>query len=184
MSYSIYLGCIAPLRYPDVEASVRRTFEALEIPIEDMEGANCCPAPATFRMYDDITSLSISARNLDIAEDMGNDVMVICNGCYGGLQPAAHRLNSDSKLLAQVNESLAEAGRKYEGKTNVIHMIEVLYDKFGPEGIKEKTDEALDRGREYLDEKKKALNEAIEAGKVAMAREKEDLTTTPDEDKA
>jgi gas vesicle protein len=52
-----------------------------------------------------------------------------------------------------------------------------------PEGLKERTDEALDRGREYLDEKKRALNEAIEAGKVAMAKEKQDLADPLDEDR-
>ena len=75
-----------------------------------------------------------------------------------------------TKTGEETRETLAEYGASF--KENL------------PEGIKEKTDEALDRGREYLDEKKKALNEAIEAGKVAMAKEKEDLSTTLDEDNA
>ena len=78
---------------------------------------------------------------------------------------AATALLLTTKTGKEAREILAECGADF--KENL------------PEGLKEKTDEALDRGREYLDEKKKALNEAIEAGKVAMAKEKGDLTTTP-----
>jgi gas vesicle protein len=88
----------------------------------------------------------------------------------GALLGAVAALLLTTKTGEETRETLAEYGASF--KENL------------PEGIKEKTDEALDRGREYLDEKKKALNEAIEAGKGAMAKEKEDLTTTPDEDTA
>jgi len=143
MTYALYLGCIAPLRYPEIEASVRRTFDALGIPLVDMPGANCCPAGATFRMFDDLTALALSARNLDLAEDLNADLMVVCNGCYGSLHPAAQRLNSNDELREKVNEILAEAGRRYEGKTSVVHMVEVLYDRFGPDGIRQRVKKSL-----------------------------------------
>ena len=51
-----------------------------------------------------------------------------------------------------------------------------------PDDLREKTEETIDRGRVYLDEKKKALNDAIEAGKVAMEKEKETLATALNEE--
>ena len=68
----------------------------------------------------------------------------------GALLGAAAALLLTTKTGKEAREILAEYGADF--KENL------------PEGLKEKTDEALDRGREYLDEKKKALNEAIEAG--------------------
>ena len=88
----------------------------------------------------------------------------------GALLGAATALLLTTKTGKEAREILAEYGADF--KENL------------PEGLKEKTDEALDRGRVYLDEKKKSLNEAIDAGKVAMAREREDLTIAPDEDNA
>jgi gas vesicle protein len=42
----------------------------------------------------------------------------------------------------------------------------------------------IDEGKEYFDEKKKALNEAIEAGRLAMAEEKENLASALEEENA
>ena len=88
----------------------------------------------------------------------------------GALLGAAAALLLTTKTGEETRETLAKYGADF--KDNL------------PEGLKEKTDEALDRGREYLDEKKKALNEAIDAGKISMAKEKEDLGTALDEDSA
>jgi gas vesicle protein len=88
----------------------------------------------------------------------------------GALLGVAAALLLTTKTGKENREILAEYGADF--KDNL------------PRGIREKTDEALDRGREYLDEKKMALNEAIEAGKMAMAKEKEELAATLEEDNA
>lgn len=98
-----------------------------------------------------------------------------CSGSFstfltGALLGAAAALLLTTKTGKETREILAEYGANF--KDNL------------PEELKEKTDEALDRGREYLDEKKKALNEAIDTGKVAMADEKEKLATTLNKDNA
>jgi len=51
-----------------------------------------------------------------------------------------------------------------------------------PDDLKEVTGETIEKGLEYIDEKKKALNDAIEAGRVAMEEEKEDLAAALDEE--
>jgi|GEM_PF-5476308 len=86
----------------------------------------------------------------------------------GALLGAAAALLLTDKTGKETREALAKYGADL--KENL------------PKGVREKTDEAFDRGREYLDEKKKALNEAIEAGKAAMSKEKESLATELKED--
>ena len=88
----------------------------------------------------------------------------------GAILGATAALLLTTKTGKEAREILAEYGADF--KENL------------PEELRTKTDEALDRGREYLDEKKGALNAAIEAGKMAMAEEKEDLSATLDKDNA
>lgn len=98
-----------------------------------------------------------------------------CSGSFtsfltGALLGAAAALLLTTRTGEENREALTRCGNNF--KDNL------------PEGLKEKTDEALDRGREFLDEKKRALNEAIEAGKIAMAREKEELNATRNDESA
>jgi len=129
--YAFFLGCIAPLRYPGIEKSTRVVFEALGVELVEFEDASCCPAPGVIRAFNKKTWLAAAARNLAIAEKMGLEILTICNGCYGSLYDAAHELNNDKKLLAEVNEILAEIGMEYKGTTNVKHFAEVLYKEVG-----------------------------------------------------
>ena len=48
-TYSFFLGCVMPNRFPNVEASIRHVLPKLGIELEDLEGASCCPAPGVIR---------------------------------------------------------------------------------------------------------------------------------------
>lgn len=134
MPYSLFLGCVAPNRYPGVESATRDMLEKLGVEFVDMENASCCPAPGVTRSFDQNTWLTIAARNLAIAEKQGNDIMVICNGCHGSLYEAAHMLH-DEKKRAKVNENLKEIGMEYKGTTKVRHFADILYNEVGVEKI-------------------------------------------------
>lgn len=142
--YAFFLGCIAPLRYPGIEKSTREVCKALGVELVDLTDASCCPAPGVIRSFDKKTWLAAAARNLALAEKAGLDILTICNGCYGSLYDAAHELNHDEKLLADVNVILKEIGLKYSGKTNVRHFAEVLYNDIGIEKIKSAVTKPLD----------------------------------------
>jgi heterodisulfide reductase subunit B len=136
--YAYFLGCITPNRYPGIEAATKKIFDAFGIATKEMEGASCCPAPGVFGSFDMYTWLPIAARNLAIAEEMGLEIYVTCNGCYGSLQEADHLLKEHPKLKERVNEILGKAGREYKGTTQVHHSIVVLHDVIGLDRLKEK----------------------------------------------
>ncbi len=142
--YALFLGCVAPARYPGVELATREVCKALGIELVELEGASCCPAPGVIKSFDQNTWLAVAARNLALAEKQGVDIITICNGCYGSLFDAAHILNNDPEKLAAVNKILSEVGVQYNGKTKVHHFAEVFYKDLGVDAIKAKFTNPLD----------------------------------------
>jgi heterodisulfide reductase subunit B len=137
MRYAFFLGCLVPNRYPGIEVATRETFSQLGITLEDIEGASCCPAPGVVGSFDAYTWLALGARNLALAESMGCDIITICNGCFETLFEVNKILKEDAKLRGEINDILANAGRRYDGTIAVRHLVEVLRD-FGVDRI-EKT---------------------------------------------
>ena len=135
--YSLFLGCMIPLRLPNLEASARRVLETFDIRLLEMKGASCCPDPVGIQSLDYSTWLALGARNLVIAEDMNTDIVALCNGCFETLKTVNETLKRDPKLRNHVNEILAKIGRTFKGKIEVKHLAEVLYKEIGPDRIRE-----------------------------------------------
>lgn len=134
--FALFLGCVAPYRYPGIEKATRDVFKALDVDLVELEGAGCCPAPGVIRSFDQATWLALAARNLVLAEKKGADIMTICNGCYGSLFEANHVMQHHPEKLKEANEILAKVGMKYNGTVKVRHFAEVLYKDIGIEKIK------------------------------------------------
>ncbi|MEM2899798.1 MAG: CoB--CoM heterodisulfide reductase subunit B [Thermoplasmata archaeon] len=127
MEYALFLGCIAPMRYPGIESATRLVFSRLGVSLVDLKGASCCPAPGVTRSFTQEAWLTLGARNLCLAQNLGLDILTICNGCFGSLFEISNILNHDEKKRNYVNEELYKIGMKYDGKVKVRHFAEVLY---------------------------------------------------------
>ncbi|MDG6244140.1 MAG: CoB--CoM heterodisulfide reductase subunit B [Methanolobus sp.] len=141
---SLFLGCVAPNRYPGIEAATKKTFSKLAIELDDLLGASCCPAPGVFRSFDEETWLTLASRNIALSEKLDDDVLTICNGCYSTLKEAGDTLKKDPKLKETVNRNLIEIGHEFKGNHDVRHVIEYLYQDIGIERIKEMISKPLD----------------------------------------
>lgn len=137
--YALFLGCVIPNRYPFIERATKSVFEKLNIDLVEMEGAACCPAPGVFRGFDIDTWLVVGARNITIAEDLGLDIAIMCNGCYGSLLEVNHTLKHDKEKRKKVNEHLAKIGRTYKGTSKIRHVVDILYNDIGVEKIRNRT---------------------------------------------
>jgi len=135
MKYAFFLGCLIPAREPNYEHSVRKIASELGIELVEMEGANCC-APFSIQSVDYASWLALAARNLCIAEEMGLDILTLCNDCYESLLMTNTILKEDKETRDKVNEVLADVGLEFKGKTNVKIFSDALYEDIGLEKVK------------------------------------------------
>jgi heterodisulfide reductase subunit B len=135
--FVFFPGCLIPARHPAMEFAIRHTLAGLEIELVDLPGASCCPDPIYFKSKDKLAWLSVAARNLCLAEELGLDIVTNCSGCTATLSEACHLLEGE-ELRGRVNERLARIGRAYLGTSRVRHIATLLRDVAGHEAI-EKT---------------------------------------------
>ena len=132
---ALFLGCIAPLRFPDIESATRFVFEKLDVNVQDLEGFACCATKASFDNIDEVAALAISSRNIALAEEANVDLVTICNGCFSILAEAKHELDHHPEKLAEVQEVLSKIERSYKGSSKVLHLVQYLHDTVGTSKI-------------------------------------------------
>jgi heterodisulfide reductase subunit B len=135
MKYAFFLGCLIPARELSYEVSVRKVMPELGVELVDMKGANCC-APFSIQSVDYASWLALAARDLAIAEEMGMDVMTLCNDCYESLLMVNNTLKRKPELRDKVNEVLADVGKEFKGKIDVKNLVDVLYGDVGLSKVK------------------------------------------------
>ncbi|MHA1775430.1 MAG: CoB--CoM heterodisulfide reductase subunit B [Promethearchaeota archaeon] len=135
-TFSFFLGCIMPNRYPQIELATRFVMEKLKFKILEMERATCCPAPGVLRSFDKADWMVAAARNIAIAEKNDADILTVCNGCFGTLIDVNKHLKANPEIAAKVNEKLKEFGDyQWKGTIRVRHIAEVLGFEIGPTEI-------------------------------------------------
>ncbi len=136
LKYAFYTGCSAKGVAPELYKSTYLVAEKLGMELIELEAATCCGAGAV-QEKDEFLSLTINARNLALAEELGLDLLTICNTCTVMLRETKFKLDNDPDLKAAVNEVLAEAGLEYKGTSEVTHFLWEVIDAVGLDKIRE-----------------------------------------------
>jgi len=132
--YAFFAGCTTLARLWGYEIATRKVVERLGVELLDMPGSSCC-GTTYLETLDHKTGLAVAARNICIAEEMGLDIVTVCNGCTEVLTKANKELREDPGLRAEVNEVLAEVGKEFKGTVEVKHFVRMLKDDIGLEKI-------------------------------------------------
>ena len=130
--YTYFWGCYIPGRLPFMEKATRVVFERLGVEAVDVEGLTCCPERSMVRNMSERAWLLTAARNLSVAEEAGRAFVTPCTGCFSSLKEAKIALDTNPGLREEVNGELARVGRRYRGTADVVHVLDVLYQDFGP----------------------------------------------------
>jgi heterodisulfide reductase subunit B len=125
MKISIFTGCVIPIKYPGMEAAVRRIAPMLGIELVDVK-FGCCPSPVGLKSVHFDAWLALAARNLCLTEERGLDVVTICSGCTNTLRETDHILAQDEKKRLFVHDMLRRSGRTFKGGMGIHHLPELL----------------------------------------------------------
>ena len=136
MKFALFLGCTIPARLKQYESSSRAVLGKLGVELVDIKEFNCCGYP--IRNSDFKAAVLSSARNLALAEKENLNILVLCKCGFGMLKHADHRIKEDSSLREDINNTLKKEGLKFEGGSEIRHLLSVLYHDVGIETIKEK----------------------------------------------
>jgi len=119
--FSYYPGCSLAGSAREYDRSIREAGALLDIELEELPDWNCCGASSA-HMTDRRLAIDLSARNLELAEEAGMDVLVPCAACFQRLRKADLVLRQDPRQWAR--------GEKYDPDFEIIHMTTLLS---GPE---------------------------------------------------
>lgn len=141
--FAYYPGCVAEFSSKELNATTKALAPLIDIELLPMPAATCCGAGDIAEAKPNLY-LTLNVRILSQAEEMGVDVLTICNVCTLNLRRANKMVKEDPRLLEQVNEDLVAAGaRPYEGTREVTHLLWYLateeglglLEKQGPRGL-------------------------------------------------
>jgi heterodisulfide reductase subunit B len=138
--YAFYPGCSSQLKASasNYLTSVNAMSKKLDIKITEIPDWNCCSASIGYAEGGELPRLAINARNFALSEQHlpGQDIVATCAACWLSAREAKERLDSSSELMRETNEALAAAGLNYKGTAEVRHMVEVLIEDIGYDGLK------------------------------------------------
>ena len=114
---SYFPGCSSHGTGVEYEISARKVCEALGIELREIEDWNCCGATSAHALDPEL-SLSLGARNLGLAEELGLDELVTpCAACFSRLRHAAKHIEEHGTPIG-----LPEV----TGSAKVLHLLDVL----------------------------------------------------------
>ncbi|NMC43545.1 MAG: disulfide reductase [candidate division Zixibacteria bacterium] len=137
MTYVYFPGCSLTSTGRGYHESLQEVCRALEVPIQELEDWNCCGA-TSYMAVDESKAFALSARNLALAERLGNgstQMMVPCAACYLGLNKAQHYLQEFPAIRGKVDKALAAAGLAYSGRVQIRHPLDIFIKDIGRDKI-------------------------------------------------
>jgi heterodisulfide reductase subunit B len=143
MKYLYYPGCSAEATGKAYDLSTRAMMDKLGVELVELDDWNCCGATSYFSVRE-LDSFAIAARNLAIAQEMGDDELcVICNACYTTLAKTNRYMAEDPRVFEAVNGALGAVGRSYDGKVKVRHVVDILVNDVGLDKVAERVSRRL-----------------------------------------
>ena len=129
--FAYYPGCIAEFSSKELNATTQALAPLLDIELLPMPAATCCGAGDIAEAKPNLY-MTLNVRILSQAEEMGVDILTICNVCTLNLRRANKMVKEDPRVLEAVNEELVKAGaRPYEGTIDVTHLLWYLATEEG-----------------------------------------------------
>ncbi len=132
--YLLFLGCTIPYRVSSYEVSARKVLRKLGVELVEMPDFNCCGLPVDPANHE--LALTLSARNLCLAEQTNLNIVTLCTGCATTLRKTNKLLKEDKQLKERINSHLKHVGMEFKGTIEIKHLVQMLKEDVGFEKIK------------------------------------------------
>jgi heterodisulfide reductase subunit B len=144
MKYFYYPGCSLEGTAMEYDHAARAVLAALGVELMEVKDWTCCGASAADAISH-LLSMVLPARNLALAEQTNSqaDFLIPCSACYLNLRKVDDHLQRDDGLAARINSVLGEEGLTYHGGMKVRHLLDVLANDIGAEGLEGKVTKPL-----------------------------------------
>ncbi len=137
LRYAFYPGCTGHASARDYTRSTYATFRALGIELEEVPAWSCCGSTAVPNV-DPLLAMSLSARNLALAESTGLDLAVTCNACYSNLAPTLQAFREERPVRERLRRVLDAVDRHLEGELQVKHGVHILTRDLGLDEVEDR----------------------------------------------
>lgn len=134
MRYALYPGCIVQTEQYGCELSVREVLPRLGVELINWDGKSCC-GYHYYSVTHPLVWTYLTARNLGQTEQLGLDILTLCNKCYYSFCENQAKLERDEFLKDLINQILSIEEIIYNGKQEIFHLLDVLYDSIGIDKI-------------------------------------------------
>jgi heterodisulfide reductase subunit B len=132
LNYSYYPGCSLHASAKEYDESTRGLFKALKIGLQEVPDWLCCGATPAHNV-DELLSLSLCAKNLELSEQVEGDLAVACAACFSRLKVAQHSLGGNEEKRKQVEYAL---DAPLAIQKPVKHLLEILANDYGLDRLK------------------------------------------------
>lgn len=138
MEVSFYPGCSLESSAKEYQSSAEEVCKQLGIELIEIEDWNCCGALEVSSLNPTL-SLALPARNLKIASEGSDKLVVACNACLNNLLTVQHKLSSNEELKHKVNTILNYEFHEIE----ILHLLDLIWNEVGLESISESVKKPL-----------------------------------------
>jgi len=138
--YAYYPGCSGLGTSMEYEKSTRAVCKALGLELTEIPDWSCCGSTPAHTV-DHVFSCALSARNLDLAEDLGAQAVTTpCPSCLTNLVTARHRMQKPA-FKAEVDKLLEKPARS---SLPVKSVLQVIAEDVGADTVKQRVMKPLE----------------------------------------
>ena len=135
-----YPGCSLHSTGAEFDHSTKAVCKELGLELVEPDGWVCCGSSPAHHA-DHTTAAAFPIKNLSLIEKSGlKQVAAPCSSCYSRFKIASHQVATDARLAQQVSEKI---GYQYQNSVEVLHILDAIMNKIGPDKIAARTTQPL-----------------------------------------
>ena len=143
MKVAYWPGCVSRGFPPELHGSMALVAPLLDIELVELDRA-CCTGAGVIAEHNQELADTLNARTFALAQQTDGDLMMnICSTCQGSMSECQERLDANTEYREHINETLSEAGMRYERGVTNKNFLWVLVEEIGLDALKQKVKRPL-----------------------------------------